>query len=157
MLALRNQLIRACLHILVEQNPLCDLRPVVLIAAFELVQQHQGEEPLHPTVLEVVVDQVVVEDVVRQWDAHAPDKVIDHPVVVDVDVRHLVVPFLVVWVEDKGVHGEHGRRFLGNFKQVHDLVDRLIAAVAWATEDRHPRFLVPQPEELNSGLVPVHF
>jgi hypothetical protein len=97
-LTLRNQLIRSGLHILIKQNPLRDLRPVVLIAALELVQQHKREEPLHPSVLEVVVDQVVVEDVVGKWDAHAPDEVIDHPVVVDVDVSHLIIPFLIIRV-----------------------------------------------------------
>jgi hypothetical protein len=103
------------------------------------------------------VDQVVVEDVVRQWDAHAPDEMIDHPVVVHVDVRHLVIPFLVVWVKDERIDREYGRRLLRDFEQVHDLVDRLIAAVAWAAEDWHPCLFVPQPEELDCSLVAVHF
>jgi hypothetical protein len=122
-LTLRNQLIRASLHILVEQNPLCDLRSIVLIAALELVQQHKGEEPLHPSVLEVVVDQVVVEDVVGKRDAHAPDEVVDHPVVVDVDVRHLIVPLFVIWVKDERIDREHWSGLLSDFEKVHDFVD----------------------------------
>lgn len=153
---LRNQLIRSRLHILLEQNSLSELSAVVLVAAFELPNDNKREEPLESPVIDVVVDEVVVVHIHPERNAHVDGYVLPDPFVVYADVRHLVVPLVVVGVQEDCVEGERRDCSASYIEQVHHLVNRLVASIPRASEHRHPRLLIPHAQEVHGDLVPVH-
>ena len=143
-LALRDEFVSSGLDVLVEQDALRDLCTVVFVTALELVQQNEREEPLHPTIVEVVMDQIVVKDVNRQRNSHSPREVRQHPVIVHLDVRHLIIPLFIIWVQEERIHREHRGGFLRDLEQIHHFVDTLVPAITGSSENRHPGLLIPQ-------------